>query len=275
MQHGTSTAYLTHGCRCENCRTEQSRRQKRYRLDRARGVARLVDAQPLREHVEALQAAGMSQWDITLAAGWKSRNALADACRRDKVTPRTMARVLAVAAPPVSRRNGYVDATASRRRLQALAVLGWPTRTIAARLGNLDAQTYIYIANGRTRTIRRRTEDAIAQLYDELWDAPGPSKRTRSIALSKGWVPPLAWDEDSIADPAAKPVGADSTARWMHTRGDYKALVEDFTDMRRTGTTFAACAMRLGMSEQALERSLYRARAKGFAVPEFNKENAA
>ena len=271
MTHGTSYAYVAHKCRCDVCRREHARRQKRYRLDRARGVQRLVDAQPLRDHVAALTAAGMSQWDITIAAGWKSRNALADALRRSKVTPRTMQRVLAVSVPPVSRRNGYVDATASQRRLQALAVMGWPTREIAARLGNLDAQTYVYIANGRTRTIRRRTEDAIAALYDELWDQPGRSARTRTIALRKGWAPPLAWDDDTIADPDAQPHGE----HWQPRKRDRAAVVEDFTEMRSAGATFANCAMRLGMTEQALERLLYRAKADGLTVPDFNKENAA
>lgn len=272
MRHGTTTAYLVHGCRCETCKTAQSRHQKRYRLDRERGIARLVDAEPLRQHVAMLKEAGLSQWDIAIAAGWKSRNALADALTRKMVTPRTMQRVLAVNAPPASRRNGYVDATASRRRLQALAVMGWPTREIAARLGNLDPQTYQYIANGRTRTIRRRTEQAIAELYDELWATPGPSRKSASIAKGKGWVPPLAWDDDSIADPSARPHGAQWKPR---ARGQVDRLVEDFNTLRASGCTFAAAAMRLDMPEKALERALYRAREQGLHVADFNKENAA
>lgn len=271
MKHGTSTAYMTHKCRCDVCKTAHSKRQKRYRLDRARGVAKLVDAQPLRDHVDALTAAGMSQWDITLAAGWKSRNALADAYRRQKVTPRTMQRVLAVTAPPATRRNGYVDATASRRRLQALAVMGWSTRQIAARLGNLDAQSYQFIQSGRNKTIRRRTEQAIAALYDELWDQRGPSARTSGLAVRKGWLPPLAWDDDTIGDPAATGHGAG----WEPRKRDRADLVEDFTEMRRAGTSFAGCAMRLGMTEMALERALYRARNDGFDIPDFGKEEAA
>lgn len=273
MKHGTNTAYLSKGCRCDECRASRSKHQKRYMYDRARGVARLVDAQPLRDHVDALYAAGMSQWDITLAAGWKSRNALADAYRRAKVTPRTMARVLAVQAPPASRRNGYVDATGSRRRLQALAVMGWPTREIAARLGNLDAQTYVYIANGRTKTIRRRTEQAIAALYDELWDQPGPSARTRSIALRKGWLPPLAWDDDAMDDPAAEP-HVDGVPR-LRARGRRPhELVEDYHDTwdYHLGDLDVAAA-RLGMSRNALEKNLSRARQAGLHVRD--KESVA
>lgn len=264
MKHGTSTAYLTYGCRCEVCVTTHSKRQKRYRLDRARGVERLVDAQPLRDHVDALTAAGMSQWDITIAAGWKSRNALADAYRRSKVTPRTLQRVLSVTAPPVSRRNGYVDATGSRRRLQALAVMGWPTRRMAAMLGNLDPQTYQYIQSGRTRTIRRRTAEDIADLYDRIWDQPGPSRKSASIAKSKGWVPPLAWDDDDIDNPDATPHGGEWVPR---TSAQREQLIEDFLDTwdHHLGDVEIA-ANRLGMSQQAMERALHRARAAGYDV---------
>lgn len=264
MRHGTSTAYVTHKCRCDICRTTHARRQKKYRLDKARGIAKLVDAQPLRDHVDALTAAGMSQWDITIAAGWKSRNALADAYRRAKVTPKTMARVLAVSAPPATRRNGYVDATGSCRRLQALAVMGWPSRAIAERLGNLDPQTYQFIAAGRNRTCRRRTAEAIAELYDELWDQRGPSQRTSTWAQSRGWVPPMAWDDDTIDNPQARPHRGVWQAQ--HQRGR-DAVVEDFLDTydHHNGRVDIA-AHRLGMSLAALSQALHRANREGAGI---------
>lgn len=267
MKHGTNYCYTAHKCRCEDCRRARSRHQKRYLYDRARGVQRLVDAAPLREHVQRLTDAGMSQWDITIAAGWKSRNALADAMRRERVTPRTMSRVLAVTVPPVQRRNGYVDATGSMRRLQALSVLGYTTRDIAARLGHMDPQTYIYIANGRTRTIRRRTKQAIADLYDELWSVPGTSARSTIIAIRKGWVPPMAWDDDTIDDPAAEPHGAVShvVPRSKRTR---EVLIEDYLDtLGHHGGDIKLAAERLGMAVNSLERALFRAREDGITVP--------
>jgi len=272
MKHGTTTAYLQHGCRCDECRSNHARHQKRYRLDRARGVQRLVDAQPLREHVDKLTAAGMSQWDITIAAGWKSRNALADAYRRVNVHPATLARVLAVTAPPASRRNGYVDATGSRRRLQALAVMGWSTRRIARELGNLDPQTYQYIESGRTKTIRRRTAQAITELYDRLWSQQGPSPRSTRVALTKGWVPPLAWDDDEIDDPKASP----RSSGWVpKSQRDRQQVVEDFLDTwDHHGGRVDIAAHRLNMTISALDRALHRAKREGAEI-EFISMRAA
>lgn len=264
MRHPSLYAYTQHKCRCEPCVTHHYRHQKRYTVDRAAGRAHLVDAQPLRDHVALLTAAGMSQWDITIAAGWKSRNALACALKADRVTPKTMSRVMAITTPPVTRRNGYVDATGSRRRLQALSVMGYTFRNIAHRLGNLDQSTYVYIANGETATIRRRTAQSIAELYDELWDKPGASKRSTCIALRKGYAPPLAWDDDTIDDPGARPTGIAGKRVSSKRRAE---MVEDFIDTLGThgGDTYAA-AERLCIPVDTLERALYRAKADGVDV---------
>lgn len=270
MNHGTLTAYVHHKCRCEECRRTHYRYYKRYRMEKIRGVDKLVDPAPMHAHVERLKRAGMSEWDITLAAGWKSRNSLASVLRAEKVTPRTMQRVLAV-KPVSDRRNRYVDATGSRRRLQALAVAGWPYRVIAERIGSMCPETIAGVQSGSTRTIRAWVADEVARVYDELWATPGPSPRSATIARRKQWAPALAWDDDAIDDPAAEPHGID----WQPRKRDRAALVEDFAEMRDAGMTFAACAMRLGMTESALERALHRAKADGMTIPEFGKESAA
>lgn len=264
MRHGTTTGYISHKCRCQECREAISRHNKAWRLDRLRGVERLVDARPVRDHVERLLAGGMSFRAITLAAGYRSRNSLHEALRRDKVLRRTRDRILAVSAESDNRRDRYVDATGSRRRLQALAVLGWSAREIAARLGRLDHQTYLNVQSGRTTVVRQHTVDDIARLYDDLWDKPGPSKRARTIALGKGWVPPLAWDDDAIDDPAATPHGAGYRERARSLHGE---TVEDFLDTwdHHHGDCRLA-ADRLGVSHEALVMQLRRARQAGMDI---------
>lgn len=251
MRHGTWYSYSHKACRCQTCRDGARIRSKQYRLDKIRGVEHLVDAQPLRDHVDLLRASGMSFRAIALACGWASRNALSDALSRDRVRPATLRRVLAVTPLADQRGDRYVDGCGTRRRLQALSVIGYPARDIAARLGAMDHKAYLFIQSGRTKTVRARTADDISRLYDELWDRPGPSAITRRRAESKGWAPPLAWDDDTIDDPAAQP------QEWR--RGRSRTIsAEDVHDLLDMGETVDGIAMRLGAQRDTVYQVLRR-----------------
>lgn len=205
-RHGTLTGYSATGCRCTACRTVAVRYNKRLRYHHASGGApRLVDSAPARAHVEQLLAAGVSFRAISLAAGWRSRNSLDEALKRDRVNHRTLARILAVTADCDTRSTGYVDATGSRRRLRALSANGWTSRALAQQLGHADHSTVLEVRSGSTLTIRRFTADAVRGLYDRLWDVDGGSARARRHAQRHGWPVPLAWDDDTIDDPTATP----------------------------------------------------------------------
>jgi lambda repressor-like predicted transcriptional regulator len=257
VKHGSLTAYAKHGCRCEPCRAAAAKASKAWRRDHYLGIVKLVDAQPLKDHVAMLMASGMSFRAIALTAGWASRNALADAMSRKRVTPRTLARVLAVHPELDNRKDAYVDATGSARRLQALAINGWPTRNLAKQLGHKDPATIQHIANGKTPTIRLRTKDDIRRLFDELWDQPGPSKRTADIAKARGWLPALAWDDDLIDRPEHQP--ADVRRRGMSGGGSGITL-EDIEEAREQGyETAQQIGWRLGVSRDAVQQILSRA----------------
>lgn len=257
MKHGTATAYSRHGCRCDMCRAATAKRSKLWRLQRLRGVEHLVDAQPLKDHVEMLMAAGMSFKAIALTAGWASRNALTDAMTRKRIMPRTLARVVAVHPELDNRRDAYVDATGSARRLQALAINGWPTRDLAARLGHKDPATVQHIANGKTPTIRLRTKDDIRGLFDELWDQAGPSKRTADIAKARGWLPALAWDDDLIDRPEHQP---EDVRRAKVNGGGSGITLEDIEEAREQGyVTAQQIGWRLGVSSWSVQQILSRA----------------
>lgn len=53
------------------------------------------------------------------------------------------------------------------------------------------------------------TRDAVRRLYDELsWTVPPPSRirsRAQRMAAARRWAPPLAWDDETIDDPKARP----------------------------------------------------------------------
>lgn len=101
----------------------------------------------------------------------------------------------------VSRR---VPSIGTARRLQALATMGWTMVELAERLGTCPAYLRKTARADRDR-VWRDTATAVADLYDQLWDQHGRSTITASRARAKGWVPPLAWDDDTIDDPNAEP----------------------------------------------------------------------
>lgn len=259
MRHGTLTRYINGPCRCEPCRAAHSRWQKRWRYDRHRNGPVLVDSTRAREHVEALIGGGMSKRAITLAAGWKSRNSLRTVMTGPKITRQTEARVLAIGAD--TRPNRYVSLIGSRRRLHALMALGWPYRELAERIG-LRSETVLDISTGKTMSVRAQTADTIRRAYDDLWDQPGPSTRTRSWAKRNGYALPLAWDDDSIDDPEAQP----------HTDKErpltaVERCIEDYHDTwAHHGGDIQQAADRLSMDRNHLDKVLSRARAAGIEL---------
>ncbi len=101
----------------------------------------------------------------------------------------------------LARGGMLIDATGTRRRLQALAVLGWTAAAIGERMGDLSAR---HVQTLITRElVHRRTAAQVAAVYEQLSGTPGGSSITRSRAVAKGWAPPLGWDEGQIDDPAA------------------------------------------------------------------------
>jgi hypothetical protein len=102
-------------------------------------------------------------------------------------------------------RRRIIDATGSRRRIEALQTLGWGYEQLAA-AGPLSERSLWNAANYATIGIEKAQR--IAELYDRLSMTPGPSKRARMRAQRKLFAPPLAWSEGSIDDPNAEPMGA-------------------------------------------------------------------
>jgi hypothetical protein len=119
-----------------------------------------------------------------------------------------------------SHSEGTVPATGTIRRVQALAVAGWPLSRQAREAGlspsslaRLMTATTVPVATART----------VAAVYDRYSLAsPGlhgvalvHARAARARATAAGWAPHGAWDEDTIDDPTAIPnwTGHCGTAR--------------------------------------------------------------
>lgn len=165
------------------------------------------------------------------------------------------------------RRTGplLVDSTGTQRRLRALAAVGWRYADIADEVG--ASRTRIgHLAVGLFPTVHRDTAAAIADVYDRLSMTAGPSDRSRAVAAGRGWPPPLAWDDETIDDPAARPDRGHrelaafdevAVARAMHGDRVHLRPIERAEAVRRltdAGWSARAIAARLHTTPRSVQR---------------------
>lgn len=94
------------------------------------------------------------------------------------------------------------------RRLHALRAIGWRLQDIADSLDVSTGALSSLLYKNRDQThVTRSLYTRVLATYDRMSATPGPSPMTRDRALKAGFAPPLAWDDDTIDDPNAEPVG--------------------------------------------------------------------
>jgi hypothetical protein len=86
-----------------------------------------------------------------------------------------------------------IDPTPTIRRVRALQAIGWTLRHIDHEIGGSGSNGVWNMLH--QPSIHVDTAARIAQVYDKLHMTPGPSTRTRNLAMKRGWVPPLGWDD--------------------------------------------------------------------------------
>lgn len=155
-------------------------------------------------------------------------------------------------------RERLVDATGTIRRLQGLQRLGWTRSQLAQRLGVTESAVRQVL---RRRRVRRLTAERVARLYDELSmrlppDTPA-TRLARQYAERHGFVPPLAWDDDVIDDPRARPVKGWSGSGRLYDEAVIERVVREGVKVRRLTHAEAAEAVRrlraAGRSEFEIE----------------------
>lgn len=215
--HGLNR-YKNHRCRCETCTKANRDYQARHRKLKAYGrLTPRVDAGPVRDHIRALMAEGMSARRIAEKA--ETSTAVVDYAVRGRAPGRPArtveepiaARIMAVTPDLDVIYRG--DATGLLRRVRALVAIGYPITHQEQRAG---------VARGTLDKLSRNeaatywTRARVIALYDALAMTPWEpedhvsrllAKKARLYAARRGWAPPLAWDDDTIDDPAAEPAG--------------------------------------------------------------------
>lgn len=183
---------------CEACADARRRHDKRVRvLGSAKTYVRLGEAAhrilTATPRVE-LERAGILSTQVT-----RLRRGGPDIT----VTLSTRQRVHAAAGQ-------HITITGARRRLQALAALGWSSEVVAERCGIHPTSLNEIRRGERRQYVHRDVAEAIGRVYDALsMTIPEPSRSvswTRSRARANGYLPPLAWEDERIDDPDYRPV---------------------------------------------------------------------
>lgn len=275
----TSTCYIAHRCRCTDCRYLHSRRARERSRQHAYGTfdSGLIDAEPIRRHVRALQSAGIGTHQIARLSGLPRQTVQGLFGRRDadrkghipqRVSRITAEKILQVSADERSVADGAnVSARGTQRRIQALVARGWSMAKLSERLG---IQRSNFTPLMQRDFVAASTARKVSALYEQLWDqSPATTtpaeraSRTRALALAeaRGWQPPLAWD-DIDTDPAPPadddgPHGIDEIAVELAVAGTRTSLTQDerreaLTRLHPLGWSDARLATWLGVSAKTI-----------------------
>lgn len=117
-----------------------------------------------------------------------------------------------------------IPAIGAQRRIRALMRLGWTSKDIAHAAGWANRNQVDRILNGQkgkpTSYLERATDQATRTAYDKLsmrLPAMTPGRaRTRALATRRAWPSCLAWDDETIDDPNARPAGMQKKQTCRH-----------------------------------------------------------
>jgi hypothetical protein len=258
--HDTLTCYVDYRCRLPACVD----RYNAWSRDRLHAIADgtwqpLLDAEPIRQHLLNLHAAGITIHRVAAITGLQFRAVRNftqhdygnTAPRKRRVTREVAAKILAVNA--IDHTPGNVDSTGSRRRVHALMAIGWPLIYTAQQAGIHRSNRSVIIARP---SIRATTAQNITAAYDEMRHQkparhgvrPTSIKRAKQQAAANRWPPPAYWDETgAIDDPHFEPM-------YRLTRREIVAQDAHWL-MTTNGLSKAAAAERLGVDRSYVEHA--------------------
>ena len=230
----------------------------------------------MRAHLQGLLDAGLGPKRIAVVSGvahgvissilygkW-----LADGTRRQpnrRVRPDTATRLLAIEANlDTLGATVVINGAGTTLRVQALVACGWSQARLAALLGR-DAGNFGPVVHGSRDGVQVQTARDVRDLYDRLWNVAPPesshreriaASRARNHAQMHGWVPPLAWDDDTIDDPRAVAWYEDPDADTQDEKRE--AFIENVAFIAEHGETWLGLEQRLEQPRKQIREYLRR-----------------
>lgn len=196
-------------CSCPPCHADRLKAAKRLRVTGQTTYRYSDDAWAA---LDRMLDAGRTLSDIAATAGIdKAALSMTISRRRQghvaRISQGRALRLIAAETKPAA--GGRVDATGTRRRIQALSRSGHPLTALAAATGIKDA-TLRAIRDHVVTTTDAAYAKAVAAAYPDFENTPGSSVQTQRHAIQRGWAPPAAWD--NVDDPGERPKGVLSNA---------------------------------------------------------------
>lgn len=201
-----------------------------------------VDSMPARNRVARLRALGMTL-DMLTEQGL-SKWGIQGINTNDRILAMTEERVFSIPLPEPILSGAPVDGLGTRRRLQALMALGYPTAMIGAELGMMQNAVS---AMAKRATVTAAKRAAVAELFERWCMTPGPNAETAKRAARSGYMPPLAWED--IDDPDEVP----SRGEVRHVPFAERLADAEFMNIRKS-----EIPQWCGIQEESLVRNLQR-----------------
>lgn len=236
------------------CRKHHEQRQRSRAEREGWSQLGLLPAQEIAEYIDSLRASGLGWTTIASLSDVQERH-LRGIRHQQYVHPGTAVRIMAVqpGAHDLQADNADIPAVGTKRRIRGLQRMGY-TNVMLAEHSGLNIRTVDITLSDQLTQVKASTARRIAEVFSALQLVAPPdtygSRRARLRAERKGWLPPLAWDEDTIDDPNAEPnLGTKSKSDdWYH----------DYEEMREWGLTLGQIAERMGILEDSLKQNLRR-----------------
>jgi hypothetical protein len=259
--HNALTCYTDYKCRLPECvRRYNDRNAARLRAHKEGAWRQLVDAEPVRQHLIRLEAAGISPGWVAITTGLSIQTVRdflvshpsRQRGRKQRTSPEIAAKILAVTADNHVR--GRVPGIGTARRIQGLVAAGWPLKHIAtaAKLSPPNMSDLL-----RREIIFASTANAVADAYTQL-SAKKPerhgvdkvqAKRARNWATRQKWATVAYWADrmDVIDDEHFEP---------MYGVSRREIVAQDaHWIMRTTGLDKNATAARLGVDKSYIDHA--------------------
>ena len=215
FRHGTANGYVNGKCRCFQCRLQNANRQAERHRKMIYGTYQpyFVDAAPARNHLRKLIESGLEiktlarkldvgQTTLRDLLYGRSKSRQKDRPEHKKQIARSVSeKILGVSFQEIETYSRFVDGNKVRRRVQALAAIGYNYSFIAKEIGVERHNFYVTLNSTRVHWLTFEAVDRVFKQYENtkrVSDDPriqGGITRTLRTAKANGWLPPAAYDD--------------------------------------------------------------------------------